>query len=80
MVKLLATVLVLVALVGGAVYYSNNQTSPTSLNSLVNQVNPNKSSVVTTDEVLDSDLTALEKDLADLEQSDTTLTNEVNGL
>ncbi|MDD2823081.1 MAG: hypothetical protein PHQ59_03280 [Candidatus Daviesbacteria bacterium] len=76
MVKLLAIILVMLVLVSGAVYYSKNQNS-VAQNS-VNKINTN--TAVASDETLDSDLSALDRDLLGLEQSDTVLTQEVNGL
>lgn len=85
MEKLIAIILALVAIAGGGLYYSNNQSTKAPVKSTVNQqVTPentsNQAALVTTDASIDSDLTALDKDLSSLQQSDSTLTNEVNGL
>lgn len=84
--KLLATILVLVTLVGGGVFYLNSQSKPAPISSEptqnVAQTTPTPSAtvLVTTDASIDSDMTALDKDLAGLQQSDTALTRDVNGL
>lgn len=82
--KILGIILVLVALAGGVVYYTTNQRTAApvapkvSLSTAIPTVTP--VSLNTSDEALDSDLSALDKDLLELDKSDKALTNDINSL
>lgn len=88
MVKAVLLIIVIVAAVGGGLYYYTNQNSQVSNTpvpqKIVNRVNvtptPTPTPLVTTDESIGADMTALEKDLAGLEKSAPALNQEVNGL
>ncbi len=83
MIKLLAITLLIVVIIGGGVYYFSNQNKPTPIDSgstkVVNKTTPT-STDTTSNESIDSDLTAIDRDLAELQASDTVLTNDLNGL
>lgn len=89
MIKVVLIVVVIAAVIGGGLYYYTNQKSQVPITpvpqQVVNQVVtptpiPTVAPLVTTDESIDGDVTALERDLASLEKSEPVLTQEVNGL
>lgn len=86
MSKIVVLLLILIASVGGGAYYIINQNKPAPLSSGTTQIVtkvtpiPSKAPLLTTDESIDSDLTVMEKDLAELQLSDADLTKDVNGL
>lgn len=89
MVKVALVVIAIVAAIGGGLYYytsQNSQISNTPVSQkVVNKVatvtpTPTSAPLITTDESIDTDVTALEKDLAGLEKSEPALSQDVNGL
>lgn len=88
MEKIIVLLLALLASVGGGTYYVMNQNKPTVTKPIsLESVTTNKTTSSTSgtiqsisDESIDSDVTALDKDLSSLEQSDKELTKEVEGL
>lgn len=86
MSKILVMLLMLIASIGGGVYYLNSQNKPVSKSpeapKIVSKVTPtpNITTLSTSDASIDTDLTALDKDLAGLELSDTDLTKDINGI
>lgn len=84
MAKIIAMLLMLIASAGGGVYYVANQNNPTdvktSTTSAIVKPSPAQKAIIATDELIDSDLTALDKELSSLQQSDSTLTQDLKGL
>lgn len=82
--KIAAIILILLASIGGGIYYISNQNklSPVSngLAPIIVKPSPTQEALLTTDESIDSDITALDKDLSGLDASDKTVTKDINGL
>lgn len=79
MIKYLALVLIIGALFFGIfMYISGSKSASPALNG--NQPGLTKAVVNTPDQALEEDLTALDKDLAELESLESTSLSELNGL
>lgn len=84
MAKIVALILILLASIGGGVYYMNTQNKPAPVKPVSTQSAEVAKNVSPTpnvsDDAIDSDITALDRDLSGLNESDKALTQEIEGL
>lgn len=82
MVKLLAAVLIIVAVLGGAYFVISNkpQVVPSSVSQTVQNTVQKVQPLDTSDAALDEDLTALERDLAEINNIEAELSQGIDTL